>query len=41
MYAFILNMWIAGKIDAAKVQSYVPRYITQAQADLILATPQI
>ena len=42
MYQFILNMWIVGKIDAAKVQSYVTKgYITQAEADMILATPQI
>ena len=40
MYAFILNMWIMGKITAEKVQSYVPRYITQAECDMILATPQ-
>lgn len=40
MYAFILNMWIMGKITADKVQSYVPRYITQAECDMILATPQ-
>lgn len=40
MYQFILNMWIMGRITAAKVQSYVPRYITQEEADMILATPQ-
>ena len=40
MYAFVLNMWVMRKIDAAKVQSYVPRYITQEEADMILATPQ-
>lgn len=41
MYAFILNMWVMGRIDAAKVQSYVPKYITQQEADAILATPQV
>ena len=41
MYQFILNMWIMGKVDEAKVQSYVPRFITQQEADMILATPQI
>ena len=41
MYSFILNMWIMRKIDAVKVQSYVPKYITQAEADMILATPQV
>lgn len=40
MYAFILNMWIMRRIDEAKVQSYVPRFITQDEADMILATPQ-
>lgn len=40
MYGFILNMWIMGRISAEKVQSYVPKYITQEEADMILATPQ-
>lgn len=40
MYGFILNMWIMRKINAAKVQSYVPLYITQEEANMILATPQ-
>lgn len=40
MYGFILNMWVMKKIDAAKVQSYVPKYITQTEADAILVTPQ-
>jgi uncharacterized membrane protein YwzB len=42
MYNFILNMWVMGRIDAIKVQSYVTKgYITQAEADMIIATPQI
>lgn len=40
MYNFILNMWIMYKIDEAKVQSYVPKYINQVECDMILATPQ-
>lgn len=40
MYSFILNMWILGKINADKVQSYVPRYITQEECNMILVTPQ-
>lgn len=40
MYGFILNMWVMRKIDEVKVQSYVPKYITQVEADAILATPQ-
>jgi hypothetical protein len=39
MYGFILNQYIMGNISAAKVQSYVPRYITQAECDMILLTP--
>jgi hypothetical protein len=41
MYNFILNQWVLGKIDASKVQSYVPKWIKQEQADAILATSQI
>lgn len=40
MYGFILNMWIMSRISAEKVQSYVPKYITQEECDMILATPQ-
>lgn len=41
MYSFILSMWYMRKINADKVRSYVPFYITQQEADVILATPQI
>lgn len=42
MYNFILNMWIMKRIDETKVKSYVPKgYITDDEADIILATPQI
>jgi hypothetical protein len=42
MYGFIANMWIMGKIDETKVQSYVTKgYISQEEADMILATPQV
>lgn len=41
MYQFILNMWVMKKINETKVQSYVGRFITQDEADMILATPQI
>jgi hypothetical protein len=41
MYNFILNMWIWGRIDSVKVQAYITKgYITQAEADTILATTQ-
>lgn len=41
MYQFILNQWILSKIDADKVRSYAPKWITAEQAETILATPQI
>lgn len=41
MYNFILNQWIMKKITSEKVQSYVPRWITQEQCDTILSTPQM
>jgi hypothetical protein len=42
MYNFILNMWVMKKIDVAKVQSYVTKgYISQEEADMIIATPQV
>lgn len=41
MYGFILNMWIMGRITATQVQAYVTKgYITQEEANMILATPQ-
>jgi len=42
MYGFILNMWIMKRITATQVQAYVTNgYITQEEADMILATPQV
>lgn len=41
MYGFILNMWIMRKIDENKVRNYVPKFITQDECDMILATPQM
>lgn len=40
MYNFILNQWKMRRIDESRVLSYVPKWITQEQADEILATPQ-
>jgi hypothetical protein len=41
MYAFILNMWVFGKITELQVNSYaVKGFITQEEANQILATPQ-
>lgn len=41
MESFILSMYVLGRIDATKVQSYVPKFITQEQGDVIIATPRI
>lgn len=40
-YNFILNMWIMRKIDEDYVQSKVPLRISQLEANMILATPQM
>lgn len=43
MYQFILRMWVENRngINESMVQSFVSKgYITQAEADTILATPQ-
>jgi hypothetical protein len=39
-YGFVLNLWIMRKIDEVKVQSYAPKFITQEEANMILATHQ-
>lgn len=39
-YNFILSMWVAGTINEEKVQAYAPKFITNEQAELILATPR-
>lgn len=36
MEQFIQMMYDRGKIDADKVKSYVPTYLTQEQADKII-----
>lgn len=42
MYQFVLNLWIMSRLTAEQVQAFVARgYITHAEADMILATPQI
>ena len=41
MYSFILNQWVMGKIDEAKVRSYVPKWIKSEQAETILAIAQV
>lgn len=39
-YNFILSMWVAGTINEEKVRAYAPKFITNEQAELILATPR-
>ena len=42
MYGFILNMWIMRRINEVHVSAYVSNVIiTQAEAETILATPQM
>lgn len=42
MFNFIYGMWVMGKINELKVAEYVTKgYITQIEADIILATPQV
>jgi hypothetical protein len=41
MYQFILNMWVFRKVTEQQVRSYAQKgFITQQEADEILATPQ-
>lgn len=39
-YAFYLNLWIMHRVTAAQVQAACPKYLTQGEVDMILATPQ-
>ena len=41
MYKLILNLWIMKRITVEQIQAFVGKYLTQAQADEILATAQI
>ncbi len=40
-YNFYLNMWIMRRITEEQLQSKVPKYLTQDECDMILATPQV
>jgi len=40
-YSFFLNMWIMRRITAEILQTKVPKYLTQNECDMIIATPQI
>jgi hypothetical protein len=40
-YDFLLNQWLLCKLSEAQVASAVTKgYVTQAEADVILATPR-
>ena len=42
MYAFLLNMFVMGKIDKVYLDRMVEKgYITVTEEEMILATPQI
>lgn len=42
MYQFILNMWIMRRVDEEDIAYFVTKkYITQEQADKILASPRM
>lgn len=41
MYEYIKNMWVMGKFNATNVANCITKnFITQAQADEIMALPQ-
>lgn len=41
MYGFIKSQWVMGNYDAARISRCVAKgFITQAQADEIMALPQ-
>lgn len=39
-FNFIKSMWIAGSVDETKVRAYASKFITNEQAETILATPR-
>lgn len=40
MYQFLLNMWIMKKVTEEKLQNYTPKFITEHECNMIMATPQ-
>jgi len=40
MYNYLLNQWIDRKVTSDYIQARNPKYLTQSQVDIILATPQ-
>ena len=41
MYQFLKNMWIMQRVNAQQIQAFVPKYITETQADEITSEQQI
>lgn len=42
MYAFLLNMWVMGRIDEAYLTTMVNKgRITEEEKQMILSTPQV
>lgn len=42
MYQFLLNMWVMRKVNESYLQGQVTKgRITQAEYDMIVATPQV
>ncbi len=40
MQEFLRKMWQKGLVDAEKLQSYCPIFLTEAEVGAILAVPQ-
>lgn len=40
MFTFLSLQWVMGKVTAEKLATYVPRFITQEEYEMIIVTPQ-
>ena len=42
MYQYLLNMWVMRRVTGTQIDAFVARgYISQTEADTIIATPQV
>ena len=41
MFEFILNMWVMHRISSLQIQQLVGRFLTQEQADVVVASDRI
>lgn len=39
-YAFLLNMWVFGKLDEEGLSNYVPKFISEEEKTQIMLAPQ-